>query len=258
MTGFRMDLKKYKRFFAFGCSITRYGWPTWADMIGQEIPNYINAGRPGAGNLYISSQIAEANQRYKFNEDDLVIVMWSTCTREDRYMIDRWVCPGNIYTQTYYDNKFIMNYVDDRGSLIRDMAQISLANCLLQISKAEYHMLVMQPFETIISDSNKSKDVYADVFELYKPIIDMIKHDMLNLGCNGKWPRIPIRHDVPGGQNYDYHPSPKTHFEFISKVFPSIVWSNETIGFMEHHERLVMKAKFTEELTYNSPGPKQL
>ena len=253
-----MNFKKYKRFFAFGCSMTRYGWPTWADMIGQEIPNYVNAGTPGGGNLYISNQIAEANLRYKFNEDDLVIVMWSTVTREDRYINNQWRCPGNIYTQGYYDKNFIMNYVDDRGSLIRDMALIHLTNSLLQLSKAKYHMLAMQPFESVIRDTNNLADTYQDVFELYKPVTDMIKYDLLNLGCAGKWPSHPIRHNVPGGQSHDYHPSPKTHFTFINKVFPNTIWSEETIGFMEHHERIVMKARNVDDLVYDLPHPIRL
>ena len=37
-----LDKKKYKRFFAFGCSYTEYFWPTWPDIIGQEIPYYEN------------------------------------------------------------------------------------------------------------------------------------------------------------------------------------------------------------------------
>lgn len=235
--------------------MTRYDWPTWADMIGQEIPNYLNAGTPGGGNLYISSQIAEANQRYKFNEDDLVIVMWSTCTREDRYINKHWRCPGNIYTQSYYDKNFIMNYVDDRGSLIRDMALISLTNGVLKASNAEYHMLAMQPLDSIIRDTNKLEDTYSDVFELYKPITDVIQYDLLTLGCDGQWPKLPIRHDGPGGQRHDYHPSPKTHFSFINKVFPDSAWSVETIGFMEQHERIVMKARSKDELTYEAPRP---
>jgi hypothetical protein len=45
-----LDVHKYKRFFAFGRSFTDYLWPTWADIIGREIPYYENWGHGAAGN----------------------------------------------------------------------------------------------------------------------------------------------------------------------------------------------------------------
>ena len=65
-----MKLENYKRFFAFGCSLTRYHWPTWADIIAREIPESYNYGQSGAGNLFISNQVVEANVRHKFNDTD--------------------------------------------------------------------------------------------------------------------------------------------------------------------------------------------
>lgn len=254
-----IDFTKYKRFFAFGCSMTRYQWPTWADMIGQEIPTYINCAQSGAGNIFISNQIAESNMRYKFNEDDLVMVMWSTITREDRYVEKQWHCHGNIYYQNFYDKDFLMKYVDNRGQLIRDLALISLTDSLLQTTKAEYHMLSMQPLEAVIRDTtNKLEGEYQDVLDLYKPVVDMLKNDLLTIGCDSKWGSLPIRHNIPGGQTHDYHPSPKTHFNFINKVFPNLSWSKPTIDFMEFHDDIVMKAKTQDDLVYQAPWPTRL
>ena len=99
-----IDFKKYKRFFAFGCSMTSYGWPTWADIIAQEIPEYYNYAQSGGGNLFISCQVTEASLRHKFTDTDLVMVMWSSVAREDRHVNGNWLTPGNIYTQNYYDD----------------------------------------------------------------------------------------------------------------------------------------------------------
>ena len=90
-----IDFKKYKRFFAFGCSFTSYMWPTWADLISMEIPNSYNYGKPGGGNVFIFQQFVEANVRYKFNQDDLVILCWTNVAREDRY-VHKWLSPGNM------------------------------------------------------------------------------------------------------------------------------------------------------------------
>ena len=46
-----------KRLFTFGCSVTEFIWPTWADILGREFDYYENWGRVGAGNLYIFNSI---------------------------------------------------------------------------------------------------------------------------------------------------------------------------------------------------------
>ena len=38
------------RLYTFGCSMTSYFYPTWADILGQEFSYYENWGEPGAGN----------------------------------------------------------------------------------------------------------------------------------------------------------------------------------------------------------------
>lgn len=97
----KLEFSKYKRFFAFGCSFTKYCWPTWADIVSKEMPDaeYVNCGLHGSGNQLISYRIAEANTRYKFTDTDLVMVLWSTYFREDRWVNGKWLAHGNIYNQ---------------------------------------------------------------------------------------------------------------------------------------------------------------
>ena len=54
-----MKLKSTGRLFVFGCSFTKYYWPTWADIIGQEFEYYENWGEIGSGNLRIAHRITE-------------------------------------------------------------------------------------------------------------------------------------------------------------------------------------------------------
>jgi hypothetical protein len=74
-----------KRLFVFGCSFTKYSWPTWADMLGVEFEQYENWGMPGLGNRAIAERIAECHVKNKFNKDDIVIVQWSSHIRHDWY-----------------------------------------------------------------------------------------------------------------------------------------------------------------------------
>lgn len=142
-----MNFKKYKRIFAFGCSFTRYAWPTWADLISSESDpdaEYHNYGRNGMGNIGISVKISEANNFYKFNEDDLIMIMWSTFCREDRWVDGDWLSQGNVYNS--YPNDFLKKYADPMGYLIRDHGIISMANTYVKSLKCDSIILRSTPF----------------------------------------------------------------------------------------------------------------
>ena len=75
------------RTFAFGCSLTQYFYPTWADILihhykqeGATVGE--NWGRSGAGNQYISTRLWEAHTEHKFNKDDIILLQWSSFFRE--------------------------------------------------------------------------------------------------------------------------------------------------------------------------------
>ena len=71
------------RLFTFGCSFTRYFYPTWADFIGIGFKHYENWGRAGAGNFYITSQVYECHQVNKLQKEDTVLIMMSSIDRFD-------------------------------------------------------------------------------------------------------------------------------------------------------------------------------
>jgi hypothetical protein len=134
------------RVFAFGCSLTQYFYPTWADVL---IHHYVeegatvgeNWGRSGAGNQYISTRLWEANTEHKFNKDDIILLQWSSFFREDRYHMGRgWWTPGN-FNANNTDEAFIVNnyryenswdYADPIWATMRDCALISSTHKALE------------------------------------------------------------------------------------------------------------------------------
>ena len=66
------------RLFTFGCSFTKYIYPTWADFIGTQFDIHQNWGKLGAGNFFIYSQLLECNQLNNINKDDTVLIMLSS------------------------------------------------------------------------------------------------------------------------------------------------------------------------------------
>lgn len=131
-----VQFKKYKRFFAIGCSFTNYRYATWADIIGNEVSStgYINLGKCGAGQQYIFITLSQAIKYYNIGPGDLVGIMWSTFYREDRVLNKTWLTPGNIYSQGLYNDGF-MEYADMNWYTLRDLAIIDSTHTLLEHAK---------------------------------------------------------------------------------------------------------------------------
>ena len=250
-----IDFKKYKRFFAFGCSLTEYYWPTWADIVAQEISESYNYGRSGAGNLFIASQITEMHHRYKFTDTDLVMCMWSGITREDRYIEHSWRTPGNIFTQDFYDNNFVKKYADVRGYLLRDMSLISLTKGFLDSLNVDYHMLNMMSFRSIQCSEAYYAEENDDILNLFEPTLRELKPDIATIELNGRWPQHKIYHHP--GLYVDYHPSTKQHFQYLHKVLPGIQFSSSTIEFVEKYETMIRQAKNITDITWNIKHPER-
>ena len=61
--------------YTFGCSMTSYSWPTWADILGKEFDYYENWGRGSAGNLYIFESVIECLTKNKITSNDTIITV---------------------------------------------------------------------------------------------------------------------------------------------------------------------------------------
>lgn len=240
-----MNLKKYKRFFAFGCSFTYYNWYTWADAIGKNIPESYNYGKPGTGNQYILTSIVEANIRHKFNEDDLVMVMWTGVDREDRYISGLWKALGCIYhsADNFYDRNFIKKYVDNRGFCIRDLTMISAANRILQ--NVDHYYMSMIPLGT----ESGSDPVDTDLLDFFRDEIKSIRPSMFETLYNNDWfsvPHIP-RKDKHGKQYKDLHPTPRMHLDYIKTVLPEFTLSAESIKMMEDYDDKIKAMQYFDD-----------
>tara|TARA_B100000902_G_scaffold397591_1_gene461842 strand:+ start:195 stop:986 length:792 start_codon:yes stop_codon:yes gene_type:complete len=256
---------EYKRCFTFGCSLTRYKWPTWSDIIKQDIPETYNYGKSGAGNLYISNQLVEANLTHNFNKNDLVIVMWSSVTREDRYKKNHWVTSGNITTQNNISAKFVHDWFDYRFYLLRDLALIELTRHYMKQSNAEFYMLNMAPFEIDdmisfnLTPEMKNSD-YGDIKRVYAPTLESMQPDILTAIFDGSWPTTPIAGSKGQGQTADYHPRPEHHLKYIAKCFPNHLISKDMREFALSTNKKVLKASSFDDLEVwwkehaNKPG----
>ena len=208
-----MTTTKNKRFFAFGCSYTRWSWPTWSDLIGSDFDdNYYNYGQQGAGNQYIFNAFMEADVRHKFTKDDLIIIQLSGITREDRYANNAWQAKGTI---TNHEDYFIRNYFDFKGYLIRDMAFIKAMIDFLNNLGCEFYILSMNPLTSNNEFFIKHDDTVNDVIEFYKEYIDIVKPSFMEV-LNYKRPLL-----LKNGRSlHDAHPLPIDHYNYLELVLP--------------------------------------
>ena len=225
------DLNQYSRFFAFGDSYTNYYWPTYADIIGTQCQYYENWGLKGAGNHYIYNSVVECNQRNRFNSNDLVIVMWTGITREDRYVDNHWATATGDYRRISYGEEWMRRYgTEVRGNLIRDLAYIVGIDNLLNTTGCEYYFL--SSIGLILEDQ--------DVVELYKDIINKIKPSLYDT----------IKDSVRPNFN-DIHPTPVESAHYINQHL-GIDYDGDFVNYWEGQVRNI-ELKNTLPVPYNRP-----
>lgn len=152
----------YSRLFTFGCSLTRYHYPTWADIVGKNFSEFQNWGRAGAGNNFILNSLNECHLRNKLVPSDTVMIMWSGLSRLDYYQINNW---SHLHNK-YYDLKSKeYPYSCPQGYEMLSYAWIASAVHILNQIGCKWKMFQWQQAEP---DS--------DVFSLYKPLLSNIVH----------------------------------------------------------------------------------
>lgn len=212
-----IDFNKYKRVFAFGCSFTSYVYPTWADIIMNEMPNAesYNFGQAGGGNQFIACRIAEAHTRFKFNETDLVMVMYSTAFREDRFIDGKWRTNGNIYNQGYYDKNFVKNYVDPAGCVVRDLAMMELSRRYLEMLPCDTFLLRAAPIEN--ENNSLLDEEITKIIDVYKDMYTDFPLTLQELMFPGGWVAT-IERGTPGNTFMDCHPLPIDYYNYLVKL----------------------------------------
>lgn len=254
---FFKNKSKSRRFFAFGCSLTRYYYPTWADIIGRQFDYYENWGRPGAGNLYILNSIMECHQRNQLCADDFVVVLWSGLSRIDSYQINEWShFHGMILDQQTKD--LPVSCVD--GYEIIGYAYISAIENVLENLKVEYQMMhatsydhssragvlykkTLNRVKEYRLERNKqyyppseSKEKNKQIANLYQrlagkdwPSLDKLLNgqyhvpEWLRPEIDDFFQRIEVdkRFNIDATE-IDYHPLPTHHLSAVKKYFPNI------------------------------------
>ena len=143
--------------YAFGCSMTSYNWPTWADILGKEFDRFENWARPAAGNNYIFNSVIECLTKNNLTENDTIIIMWSGITRVDYYQINKW-----DHCHIKFDSKLPVSC--PAGAEIISYALFAAMDKILSATKIKYIMLRFLEY-----------DIDSKAGQLYKHTIEKIR-----------------------------------------------------------------------------------
>jgi hypothetical protein len=236
------------RLFTFGCSFTNWPWPTWADIIAYDlaIPHH-NWGIPGLGNVGIHSRLIECDLRNTFTKDDIILVVWSSWSREDRYDVKKTVCTRPSWSSTgdilnSYDNNFIKNYWSINNDVMKNSTAIISANKMFDI---KFNGNISTPLinlhnDAALSFSENEKEI-ALFFEPHIP-------------SDGEFQQ-PKKHPCRYTKINESHPDILSHLDYVNEfICPKLgrTLNEKTVDFFtEMHYTLL---DFTENTMDTSDG----
>lgn len=233
------------RLFTFGCSFTRYFWPTWPDAIKDNFDYHENWGLIASGNMLIHNSIVECNKRNNFTKDDTVIVMWTSVSRDDRYVNGKWTPLAAQLMNYNIDSKFLDVILDHKGCVIRDIALIASTKAYLESLGTNFYFLSMN---NITAPLTKELNYYDDVYSLYKEDIDYIRPSMFDVVYKGDWNKQPSQKII---KRSDTHPTPDEAVQYLDQVLPEIPIQDSARERMKERTQLVLS--FFESLDPEKP-----
>jgi len=229
-----------KRLFTFGCSFTQYHWPTWADILGKSFDLHFNYGLAGAGNFYIFKTLIDAIAEHDIDQNDTVAIMWTTFTREDRFLNGKWFTPGNVFNALpVYDDYFLKNYCDLtlQGFYERDIPLFHAAQLLLDKIGCKHYILSLKDMYSNVEHSGdfNLKDSYLE--SKYKTTLDRIikpaQEDWLQQNKKIEWRKL--------AGYIDGHPYPFEHLMYVQTIFKEYNITKETVEWVKTLNELAKK-----------------
>lgn len=141
------------RLLVFGCSFTDYAWPTWADIIAEDLGcDYENWAQGGGGNQQMARRLMYRLAEQPLDPQDWVMVQWSSLSREDRF-IGSWRCQGSVAMGAHYGHRWMRDHWSWNNDVI-NTAQAQSHFRLLANTNLRYEM--MMPWGDSLVESSET------------------------------------------------------------------------------------------------------
>ncbi len=237
---------------AFGCSCTRYFWPTYADLINQ-VEKCVNWGRAGVGNKTIFTRVVTALTNGLIQPGDRVIVQWSGYTRYDLWLRPgRWLQRGNVWHQTPgqgpITDQFLRELWNDQDALIQSVTLAVALKDLLRSKGIDYVYIYMNDFKKQRLEANsgeyqglltKQIELLEECSQIRGSMIDWLSDLRLTYGC--------LQWREKGQQKeQDLHPEPRESAVYLQKLQHVLNWTDSEWQQMQtcadHSQQLLEQA----------------
>jgi hypothetical protein len=213
----------------------------------------------------------EADARHKFNNDDLVIIMWSTKEREDRYSNGKWIHDTNLTQEKTYGKTWVTQFgTDFKSFLIRDLAYIKSIQNFLELRECGWEMFTLHPITNIDHDKVKEAGIDIDAlpeeekFDYWVRVFDDLcdgnrVDDLLEFKDVVEVYQdvfLKINKSVEGRSSYKYlqsrtapnkdkHPMPLEALTFLDIVWPNNTLSSSSREYAEYWNKEIFKHKIS-------------
>lgn len=243
-------MRKPKRIFAFGDSFTRYFWACWPEVLALELdaPLY-NFGFPAAGNYLTFNALVQASQHYKFDEDDLVIVSWTTPSRKDLFSEGKWIRvwelikkDKSIFSKEILPMEVDLREYDEVGFLLRDFAIIASSQALLETTGATWYNFKLLDFFSLSfyhetekfsgPESNKLQELFATP-------LSKVKDSFIDVLYGGSISKVLTENATWHPRYMDGHALPTEHMTYLERVL-NIEFSPSTKVIIQQHEDCIV------------------
>lgn len=216
-----------ERLFTFGCSYTRYYWPTWAEILGREYEYFENWGQPGVGNRAIIEKLTECIMNNKITENDTVIIQWSDFHRFDVHMPmpslpEGWAQGGNMLLAEDFDKTWISSVWNEKSYIMHTLNFISLGIMVLESLPCKWYMTSIHDIKKdILTNPDKSVSIelvnYLKIFDhknWLKPMDVFFE--------NYDFPIKELLNDRHVTEK-DLHPIPIAHYAWLNEILVPVV-----------------------------------
>lgn len=225
-----------KRCFAFGCSFTKWRYPTWADFIGYNFEEYYNFANGGINNQIIGMRFVEVDNLYNFTPNDMVLIGVTGLGRINLFLDhegDRgiWASGDPILdvTDNYIENvpkwkshvntiKFMRdNYWKRRWGIYPSWVHLKNIKKYLT-AKNIPHKIIMALDNTHYRNNLMPNSEYDTLNDDEKRMVEDL-YGILDLQISLE--EFNEIHRVP--RYKDTHPFMDVHFKFVLEYFPEFI-----------------------------------
>jgi hypothetical protein len=163
-----------ERLFTFGCSFTRYYWPTWAEILGREYDYFENWGNGGLGNRAIAERLAECIANNTLTEHDTIIVQWSEFHRFDIHLPqprlpEGWAQGGNMLLAPDFEKSWVSTVWDERSFVMHTLNFMSMAIALLETLPCKWYMTSIRDLKNdiVTCKNTEMKQEFCNYLKLF-------------------------------------------------------------------------------------------